>query len=182
MEPFIGMIMPCPYTFAPRGWAFCMGQTLEIAECQTLYSLIGTTYGGDGRTTMKLPDLRGRVIVGKGQSPGTRDYRLGEQGGAETVRLSDTQMPLHAHTSPGIPANSGDAEAGRVPGPTAVPARVAGSKRGEYTDSYSTTSDTTLMAGENTGDAGGGDIHENRQPSLVINYIIALEGIYPERN
>jgi len=180
-EPFIGQIMPWPVNFAPRNWAFCEGQILAINEFTSLFSLIQTTYGGDGVTNFKLPDLRGRVIVGMGQGPGLSNYPLGAMGGYEHVGLSSVQIPSHAHTSSGIPANSGDATVDVVPGPTAVPARVAGSGRGEYVASYSTTADTTLMPGANTGDAGGGQQHENRQPLLVINYIIALEGIYPSR-
>lgn len=183
MEPFIGQIMPWTLSWAPRDWAICDGRLINISDNTALFSLLGDIYGGDGRTTFGLPDLRGRVPLGAGNGPGMSEYyRIGRALGQEIVTLYPQQMPQHSHTSAGIPANSGDAEAGLVPGPTAVPARVAGSERGKYADSYSTTADTTLMAAENTGDVGGGHYHENRQPYQVINYIIALEGMYPSRN
>ena len=181
-DPFLGQIIPWPLDWAPRLWHICDGSLINISDNSALYSLLGTKYGGDGRTNFKLPDLRGRVALGYGHGPGLTAYPLGLRGGAEHMGLSKDQMPMHDHTSAGIPANSGDAEAGVVPGPTAVPARVAGGGRGKYVDSYSTTEDTTLMPGANTGDAGGGQAHENRQPYLVMNYIICLNGIYPSRN
>src|SRR4029450_14155051 len=97
-EPFIGMIILVPYNFAPRGWAFCNGQILSIAQNTALFSLLGTTYGGNGQTTFALPDLRGRVAISGGQGPGLSNYTIGEQAGTETITLLTTQMAAHTHT------------------------------------------------------------------------------------
>src|SRR5262245_44407760 len=105
MDPFIGQLMLVPYNFAPRGWALCNGQILPIAQNTALFSLLGTTYGGNGQTTFALPDLRGRVPISSGQGPGLSNYDLGEVGGVETVTLTTTQMPAHGHP---VSANSGD--------------------------------------------------------------------------
>lgn len=181
MDPFIGQIMPWPIDYAPEGWVFCNGQILPIAQYQALFSLIGTIYGGDGRTTFALPDLRGRVVVGAGDGPTTSPYQLGQTGGVETVALNLAQMPAHVHASSGIPAYSGTGDAAVVPSPTASPARIAGSGMGVFLGSYSTNSNTTLEAGAPTGSTGQNQQHENRQPYLAVNYIIALNGIYPPR-
>src|SRR5215211_4319727 len=97
-EPFIGQIMLVPYNFAPRGWAFCAGQILPIAQNTALFSLLGTTFGGNGQTTFALPDLRGRAPIGQGQGPGLSNISLGEAAGTETVTLLSTNMPAHSHT------------------------------------------------------------------------------------
>src|SRR5215475_4971153 len=102
-EPFLGQIMLVPYNFAPRGWAFCNGQLLSISQNTALFSLLGTTYGGNGQTTFALPDLRGRVPLSSGQGPGLSNYNLGQSGGQETVTLTGNQMPAHQHA---INANS----------------------------------------------------------------------------
>ena len=98
-EPFLGQIILVPYNFAPRGWAFCNGQILPIAQNTALFSLLGTTYGGNGQTTFALPDLRGRVAISSGQGPGLSNYDLGQVGGTETETLTINQMPMHAHPS-----------------------------------------------------------------------------------
>ncbi len=100
MEPFLGQIELFPYTFAPRGWAFCNGQILSIAQNTALFSLLGTTYGGNGQTTFALPDLRGRAAVHAGQGPGLSNYTLGESSGTETVTLTQAEMPQHTHFQP----------------------------------------------------------------------------------
>jgi microcystin-dependent protein len=178
-EPFIGQIVLFPYNFAPRGWAFCNGQLLSIAQNTALFSLLGTTYGGDGRTTFALPDLRGRVPISAGQGPGLSDYSLGETGGAEDVTLITSEMPSHNHTAQvqlkGSNANaSTDLPSGAV---------LARSARGNiYAAAASLVDMSSSSAASTIGAAGGSQPHENRQPFLTLNYCIALEGIFPSRN
>lgn len=167
-EPFLGELMLVPYNFAPRGWAFCNGQILSIAQNTALFSLLGTTYGGNGQTTFALPDLRGRVAVSSGQGPGLSNVDLGQLSGTETVTLLTTQMPAHNH---GIAAANGGATASRPGGN--VPAGGG---------TYASASDGAVMNAAMVQNAGGGQPHENRQPFLGLNYCIALEGIFPSRN
>jgi microcystin-dependent protein len=171
MDPFLGEIRLFPYTFAPRGWAFCNGQILNIATNTALFSLLGTTYGGDGRTTFALPDLRGRVAVSSGQGPGLSTYELGAAGGVESVSLIEAQMPSHQHEMSVNGMSGGfNSPANRYIG------RVAGG-----TAYAGAANDRTLNAGAIT-PAGGGQPHENRPPHLTLNYCIALEGIFPARD
>jgi microcystin-dependent protein len=165
-EPFIAQVMLFAGNFAPRGWAFCNGQILSIAQNTALFSLLGTTYGGNGQTTFALPDLRGRAPVHTGQGPGLSPIDLGQQGGVETVTLNQNQMPQHTHAQP---ASNGQETTNR-PG-NAVPARGG---------VYAGSGDGAVM--DPTSAAGGNQPHENRPPYLALNYIIALEGIYPSRN
>jgi len=168
VEQFIGEIRLFPYSFAPRGWALCDGRSLRIAQHTALFSLLGTSYGGDGRVTFALPDLRGRVAVSSGQGPGLGPYFVGESGGFERVSLSDAQMPSHAHEVP-VDSASGDSDTpdarflGRAPG---VP-------------TYSGTTNGTSLHHAAISRSGGGQPHENRPPHLVLSYCIALEGIFP---
>ena len=166
-EPFLGQLMLVPYNFAPRGWALCNGQILSIAQNTALFSLLGTTYGGNGQTTFALPDLRGRVPVSAGQGPGLSNYNLGEVAGVESVTLNMNQMPAHTHT---IACNSGDPN-------DSSPANTVPSGGG----SYNTAANATMSQGT-ASVAGGSQPHENRHPYLVLNWIIALEGIFPSRN
>ena len=174
-EPYIGQIMLFAGNFAPRGWAFCQGQIMAIATNTALFSILGTTYGGNGQTTFALPDLRGRVPVGQGQGPGLSNYVLGEQSGSETVTLIITEVPAHTHL-----LNCNNA------GPTvdnpnnALPAPLVDSSGAQVTG-YATTANG-LMAPNAIQPAGGSQPHQNLQPFTVLNYIIALEGIYPSRN
>ena len=165
-EPFISEIRIVAFNFPPKGWAFCNGQILSIAQNTALFSLLGTTYGGNGQTTFALPDLRGRAPLSPGQGPGLASYSLGEVGGVESVTLLSTQMPAHTHAQP---AANGQQTTNRPNG--AVPARG-----GVYADS----GDGAAL--DPTSSAGGSQPHENRSPYLALNYIIALEGIYPSRN
>ena len=169
-EPFIGQIVGFGGNFAPRGWAFCQGQLLAIAQNTALFSILGTTYGGNGQTTFALPDLRGRVPVQQGTGPGLSPYVLGEQTGSETVTLISTQMPAHNHA---LLASTEDAgvknPTGQVLATTTSPTYVA------------TPIDTT-MAPQAIGIAGGSQPHNNLQPLLAINFLIALEGFFPSRN
>ncbi len=168
-EPFLGEIRLFPYNFAPRGWAFCNGQILSIAQNTALFSLLGTTYGGNGQTTFALPDLRGRLAVSSGQGPGLSQYDLGEVGGVENVTLLNTQMPQHTHV---LNASNNDAT-DAAPGGN-VPAVIPS---GGYTSTPSTT-----MSGQAVGATGGNQPHTIVQPFLTLNYCIALQGIFPSRN
>jgi microcystin-dependent protein len=181
-EPFIAEIRLFAGNFAPRGWAFCNGQILSIAQNTALFSLLGTTYGGNGQTTFALPDLRGRVPISPGQGPGLPSYTLGQQGGAPSHTLITTEMPAHTHaTQVSIKAfEDSFGGAGDSPSPT-----------NHYWSSvasgapYNSTSNTTMNPGAvqaTLGVAGGSQPHNNMQPYTAINYIIALEGIYPSRN
>jgi microcystin-dependent protein len=165
-NPFLGSIILFAGNFAPRGWAFCNGQVLAIAQNQALFSLLGTTYGGNGQTTFALPDLRGRVPIHPGQGPGLSPVDLGEISGVEVVTLTTSQLPPHTHPQP---ATNGEQTTNRPN--NALPARGG---------VYSNESDGSLLHPTLT--VGGGQPHENRQPFLGLNYIIALEGIYPSRN
>jgi len=168
-DPFIGEIQWFAGNFAPRGWAFCDGQLLPINQNQALFSILGTTYGGDGRTTFALPDLRSRAPLHRGQGPGLSNRNLGSKGGTETVTLSVAQMPAHTHT----------AKAKNATGTENVPndRSLANIRRG-----YSTDAADVAMDESTVGSAGGGQPVNNMQPYLGLNCIIALQGLYPSRN
>lgn len=167
-EPFVGEIMMFGGNFAPLGWAFCDGRVLPIQQNTVLFSLIGTTYGGDGQTTFALPDLRGRAPVHQGQGPGLSPYVIGERGGAEAVTLIGAHLPTHTHQ----------------PRATGVDGTVD-SPAGAYWAPWS----DTPYAGEPVGrtpmhpaaitPAGGSQPHENRSPFLAMNFVIALQGNFP---
>jgi microcystin-dependent protein len=167
VEPFLGEIRLVAFTFAPRGWALCAGQLLPISQNQALFALLGTTYGGDGKSTFALPDLRGRVPLGAGESVGGSAYPVGSTGGQETVKLAVGQIPSHSHA---VRGNSGAASTKNAVG--AVPARGG---------AYAATQNASMNAAM-LGKSGGGQAHENRQPYLSLNYVIALEGIFPSQN
>ena len=167
MDPFIGEIRLVPFNFAPRGWALCAGQLLPINQNQALFSLLGTEYGGDGRTTFALPDLRGRVPLGAGQPVTGSSYALGATGGQETVKLTTGQLPGHAHP---VHANS-------AAGTTKNPATAYPAGGGAYAANRNVRMKPAMI-----GRTGGGGEHENRQPYLSLNYIIALQGIYPAQS
>lgn len=168
-EPFIAEIRIFAGNFAPRGWAFCNGQLLPISQNTALFSLIGTTYGGDGRTTTALPNLQGRAPMHPGRGPGLTDRRLGERGGVETVTLSEAQMPNHTHTM------VGSEERGDNNTPVANFLSAG-------TDQYLSSTDGSNMAAASVPNAGGNQPHNNLQPFLAINFIIALVGLYPSRS
>jgi microcystin-dependent protein len=171
-EPFIGQIQIFPYNFAPRGWAFCQGQIMSIAQNTALFALLGTTFGGNGQTTFALPDLRSRIPVGAGQGPGLSSYDLGEQTGTETVTLTTNQMPAHAHPFQ-ILANESDPNS-KVPLNNFFCNNAA--------NFYQTSQDGTKMGQQTTGIAGGNQPFGVIQPILCLNFCIALEGIFPSRN
>ncbi|MEM1181032.1 MAG: tail fiber protein [Acidobacteriota bacterium] len=172
-EPFTAEIRIFAGNFAPRGWAFCNGQLLPVSQNTALFSLIGTTYGGDGRSTTALPNLKGRVPMHPGRGPGLTSRRLGQRGGSEMISLSEAQMPNHTHTARGADESANE----RTPGNTAETARPLG--RGFFTYSQKTSSQVAMAS---TGNTGGSQPHNNLQPYIVMNFIIALVGLYPSRS
>jgi microcystin-dependent protein len=174
-EPFLGEIRMFGGNFAPKGWAFCNGQVLSIAQNTALFSLLGTTYGGNGQTTFALPNLQGRVPMHWGTGPGLTPRTLGESSGSETVTLISSQMPAHNHA---IEANSGQGDTYSPQG--AVNAAAVDATQ-QPLNIYSTSVNTT-MAAQSVGLAGGSQPHENMQPYQCVSFIIALEGIYPSRS
>lgn len=171
-QPFVGEIRMFAGNFAPAGWMFCEGQLLPISENETLFQLIGTTYGGDGQSTFALPDMRGRVPIHQGQGPGiSQNYQLAETGGVESVTLTTQQIPIHTH--PARCSNGGGS-------PTSDPANATWSP--SDTLQYSTHAADGFMGSSalNTLPVGGSLPHENNVPFLCLNYIISLFGIYPQ--
>jgi microcystin-dependent protein len=177
MDPFIGQIDLVGFNFAPRGWALCNGQLLPIAQNTALFSLLGTTYGGNGTTNFALPDLRGRVPVGQGTGSSLSNVALGEQDGRESVTLISNQIPPHTHAL----SVSSD------PGTTSVPANntvLAQTLLDDGTPlrAYSSSAPNTTLAASSVANTGGGQPLPIRNPYLGLNYIIALQGIFPSRN
>ena len=170
-NPFLGQILLVPYNFSPRSWAFCNGQILSIAQNTALFALLGTTFGGNGQTTFALPDFRSRVPIHPGQGPGLSPYVLGQQGGSESVTLTIPQMPAHNHIAQLHASGATGSD---------------GSPTGNYlaeNNQYTNTTNTTMNANAVTvGIAGGSQPHPNIQPYLCINFIIALQGIFPSRS
>lgn len=182
-EPFIAMIVQFGGNFAPRGWAFCQGQILSIAQNTALFSLLGTTYGGNGQTTFALPDTRGRVMVGTGQGPGLPSMDLGQMGGEATHTLTINEMPIHIHNST-VSATTAKSTL-QAPGASAMLGKtVDKSDVGSIPVIYapSGTTPVTDLGGVNNAAAGGSQPHSLMQPYLGMNNIIALEGIFPSRN
>ena len=173
-EPFTAEIRIFAGNFAPRGWAFCDGQLLPIAENTALFSLIGTTYGGDGRTTTALPNLQGRAPMHPGRGPGLTSRRLGEKVGVDTVTLSEAQIPSHSHTARATTTGGQNA----APGNTSSLARSGGG----FAYQTNTSANLVDMASETLATTGGSQSHDNVQPYLTLNFIIALVGLYPSRS
>ena len=169
-EPFIGELKTFGFNFAPRGWALCEGQLLPIAQNTALFSLLGTTFGGDGRTTFALPDLRGRYAVGVGNGPGLSSYRWGQKGGAETHTLTTAQMPQHKHSL------NAESALATVPNPTG---NMLGGHVG-YVPQGSTAD--IAMHANSVSNTGGNQSFDLRTPYLGLYVSIALTGIYPSRN
>lgn len=168
MDQYIGEIRIFGGDYAPRGWAFCDGQILSISENDALFSLIGTTYGGDGQTTFALPDLRGRIPLSQGTTATDTTYRLASQGGTETVSLTTSELAAHSH---GVSAQSTD-------GSTVNP---EGQVWAKGVRQFSNAEPNETMHPDSITSTGGSQAHGNVMPYLVVSYIIALEGIYPSR-
>ncbi|MEE9303192.1 MAG: tail fiber protein [Thiotrichaceae bacterium] len=180
-EPFIGEVIMFAGNFAPRDWAFCEGQLLSINSNQALFSLLGTIYGGDGRTTFGLPDLRGRVPLHPGTGPGLSSNNLGARDGSEDIRLTTSNLPAHNHTIADINTNipaSTTAASEAEPAPNFV---LGGAT--VYSDNAAnTTVKGPVISGVSTENTGSSTDADNRQPYLAIHFIIALIGIFPSRN
>ena len=170
-EPFVGEIRMFAGNFAPRGWAFCDGQLLAVSQNDALFSLLGTIYGGDGRTTFGLPDMRGRIPIHAGNGPGLSPRRLGAKAGTEKVTLTVNQMPSHTHglaatTAVGVDNHPADKLTGELPS----------------TDLYVEADPSVDMATSAVTSVGGSRSHSNLMPYLCVHFIIALVGIYPSRH
>jgi microcystin-dependent protein len=175
-EPFIAEIRIVAFNFAPRGWAFCDGQLLPISQNTALFSLIGTTYGGDGKTTMALPNLRGRAPMHPGRGPGLTSRRLGEKVGTSTVTLTEAQIASHTHQpwQNGVAPPTTQDPSGNWPSRHVDTNLESVYKENPTLDA---TFNSALLA-----TTGGSQAHENMQPYLGLNYVIALVGLYPSRS
>jgi microcystin-dependent protein len=171
-DQFLGEIRAVSFEFAPYEWAFCNGQLMSISQNTALFSLLGTQYGGDGKTTFALPNLQGVVALGFGQGPGLSPYSIGETGGAEVVTLTVPEMAAHEHQllAMNAPATATSPSAG---------VWAVGELSGHSMDLYAPSAVT--QAAPAITYVGGGESHENRQPFLTLNYVIALTGIFPAR-
>jgi len=168
-NPFIGEIIMFGGNFAPRGWALCDGQLLPISQYSALFSILGTTYGGDGRTTFGLPDLRGRVAMHPGNGPGLTPRNLGTKSGSETNTLTVAQLPSHSHTIVSGGKANNPSPAGNLPA-------------NGGTNAYSDGSPGKAMKNSMVNNTGGSQSVNNMQPYQCVNYIIALQGTYPSRS
>jgi microcystin-dependent protein len=171
-DQFVAEIRIFPFNFAPKGWAFCNGQLLPLSQNTALFSLLGTFYGGDGKSTFALPDLQGRAPNHQGQGAGLSDYFLGQSAGSESVTLLESEIPAHNHQAFGStgsgPASPADSAWGTGVGRTPPPTYVDGSPN-------------VIMSAQATGIAGASFPHNNMQPYLALNFCIALQGIFPPR-
>jgi microcystin-dependent protein len=176
-SPYVGQIMIFGGNFAPAGWAMCQGQLVPISENDTLFNLIGTTYGGDGQETFGLPNLQGRVPLHMGQGSGLSNYVIGQASGTESVTLITQQIPSHNHL---VLAVNADATLNNPKG--AQMANEGGSGKNQvslYAPWDNTPANMTTLLPNSIAQAGGNQPHENRQPLLVLNFIISLFGVYP---
>jgi microcystin-dependent protein len=174
-EPFLAEIRIIGFNFAPRGWAYCDGQILPINQNQSLYSLLGTTYGGDGRTTFALPDLRSRTPIHMGDG-----HTLGQKSGAETITLTAAQLAAHTHAVKGTATLADN----RGTGPNANRSFATTDEVGEPTPDPIYGSAANMVAMQNTiiPNVGGSQAHNNMQPYLTLGFVIALQGLFPSRN
>ena len=171
-DPFVAEIRIFPFNFAPKGWAWCNGQLLPLSQNTALFSLLGTTYGGDGKSTFALPDLEGRAPMHPGQGPGLSLHDLGETGGSETVTLLESEIPAHSHAARAVTpptANQDDAS------PDVLLATVVGANIYAAANNLQPLSDQILAP------AGGDQPHNNLQPYLTFYFNIALQGVFPPR-
>ena len=170
-DPFVAEIRIFPFNFAPRGWAWCDGQLLPLSQNTALFSLLGTTYGGNGKSNFALPDLQGRAPMHPGQGPGLSLHDLGETGGSETVTLLESEIPSHSH---GISASGGSGNVGSPAGQ-----KVA---NGAGVNMYATAlAPATQLNDQALAPAGGDQPHNNLQPYLTFYFCIALQGVFPPR-
>jgi microcystin-dependent protein len=183
MEAYIGQIQPFGFNFAPKSWATCQGQILPISQFSALFSLLGTSYGGDGRSNFGLPNLTGSVAIGAGAAPGLSDYVIGETAGAGSVTILNSEMPMHTHS---LTATTSAGTVGTAAGNQLASGSGGGGKGGGGTFTlkmYSTapTKATTMLPPMALTLTGGNGAHNNMQPYLAINFCIALAGNFPPR-
>jgi microcystin-dependent protein len=172
-DQFVAEIRIFPFNFAPTGWATCDGQLLPISQNTALFALLGTTYGGDGKSTFALPNLQGSAPMHPGQGPGLSNHFLGEQSGSQTVTLLESEIPIHTHAVNTDASDPGDVE---TPSPNVVLARSS-----PFIYRSGAVNDAAPMAFQALAPAGGGLPHNNMQPYLTLNVCIALQGIFPQR-
>jgi microcystin-dependent protein len=172
-DPFVAEIRVFPFNFAPKGWAFCDGQILPLSQNTALFSLLGTTYGGDGKSNFALPDLQGRAAMHPGQGPGLSLHDLGETGGSEAVTLLESELPAHSHTL----------SAANFPGDIQIPTANVALARSSGGNAYQNivNQNQTTMSPQALTPAGGDLPHNNMQPFLTLNFNIALQGVFPPR-
>lgn len=170
MDPFVAEIRIFPFNFAPKGWAFCDGQLLPLSQNTALFSLLGTTYGGNGKSNFALPDLQGRTPMHPGQGPGLSLHDLGQTGGSDTVTLLDSEIPSHTHTLVAATLNS----------QSTVPTNNS-LGRGNPVKVYATGTPGTAMDANSITPTGGDQPHNNMMPYLTMYFCIALQGVYPPR-
>ncbi len=171
-DPFVAEIRIFPFNFAPKGWAWCDGQLLPLSQNTALFSLLGTTYGGNGKSNFALPDLQGRASMHPGQGPGLSLHDLGETGGSETVTLLDSEIPSHSHSLRAVATDPGE---DRIPGPAEALARSTGGFL------YDTAASLVSMSANALTPAGGDQPHNNLQPYVTFYFCIAMQGVYPPR-
>jgi microcystin-dependent protein len=173
MDPFVAEIRIFPFNFAPKGWAFCDGQILPLSQNTALFSLLGTTYGGDGKSNFALPNMQGNAPMHPGQGPGLSLHDLGETGGSETVTLLESEIPAHSHTTMASAAvgNRTTPAANSISRVTGSTPFVAGSPAPPI----------VAMSANSITPVGGDQPHNNLQPYLTLNFCIALQGVYPPR-
>jgi microcystin-dependent protein len=175
MDPFVAEIRIFPFNFAPKGWAFCDGQILPLSQNTALFSLLGTTYGGDGKSNFALPNMQGNAPMHPGQGPGLSLHDLGETGGSDTVSLLESEIPVHSHA---LMCASGRQVQNQVtvPSPSTAISDAAGA-----TPYLATNQNLTNLNGNAVAPAGGSQPHNNMQPYLTLNFCIALQGVFPPR-
>jgi microcystin-dependent protein len=171
-DPFVAEIRIFPFNFAPKGWAFCDGQLLPLSQNTALFSLLGTTYGGDGKSNFALPNMQGNAPMHPGQGPGLSLHDLGETGGSQTVTLLDSEMPAHSHSL----------NASNQPGEDPAPGSTEALARSTGANLYQTSATGLVqLAPQAVAPAGGDQPHNNMQPYLTLNFCIALQGVFPPR-
>jgi microcystin-dependent protein len=174
MDPFVAEIRIFPFNFSPKGWAFCDGQLLPISQNTALFSLLGTTYGGDGKSTFALPNMQGNVPIHPGQGPGLSLYDLGQTGGSETVTLLESEIPSHSHTVESVPGQfTGNSD---IAGNNAFAKSAQGNAYQPFANGQ-----TANMSPSTIGPAGGDQPHNNLMPYLTLSFCIAMQGVYPPR-